>query len=252
MSGPSRRLATDQPMERIIDQLVSRLRPLHFGAPVHMVYNPLIYARSAHMAYWRQYGRPPKEILLLGMNPGPWGMVQTGVPFGDTGMVREWLKLTQKVAPPEIQHPKRPVSGLECSRREVSGQRLWSWAKQRFGTPRSFFRRFGVANYCPLSFMDDGGRNITPDKLPVTETVTLFEACDEALVEMVRWLQPEIVVGVGMFATRQARRALSRSRVRIGQITHPSPANPRANAGWSALVEKELSALGIVIGNVSS
>jgi single-strand selective monofunctional uracil DNA glycosylase len=234
-------------MEQIIDRLVARLRPLRFAPPVHTVYNPLDYARSAHLAYWRRYGRPPKEILLVGMNPGPWGMVQTGVPFGDIDTVSRWLRLSRPVPPPPAQHPKRPVLGLDCTRREVSGQRLWGWAQQRFGTPQRFFKRFGVANYCPLAFMEAGGRNITPDKLPAKEKAVLFDACDEALSATVSWLRPKIVVGVGGFAAQQARRALTQSGVLVGKITHPSPANPKANAGWSRLVETELSDLGILI-----
>ena len=247
----SKQKAFVQPMEQIIDTLVARLGPLRFAPPVHMVYNPLIYARSAHLTYWRRYGRSPKEILLVGMNPGPWGMVQTGIPFGDVGMVSDWLGLDQPVAPPTDQHPKRPVMGLDCTRREVSGQRLWGWAQQRFGTPQRFFSRFGVANYCPLAFLEASGRNITPDKLPAKEKAMLFEACDEALAATVQWLQPRIVVGIGGFAAQQAERLLTRSGVRVGRITHPSPANPKANAGWGPLVEKELSDLGIVIGTAS-
>ncbi len=240
-----------EPMEQIIDTLVARLRPLRFAPPVHTVYNPLIYARSAHLAYWQRYGRPPKEILLVGMNPGPWGMVQSGIPFGDVGMVSEWLRLPEPVVPPRVQHPKRPVLGLACVRREVSGQRLWGWAQQRFGTPQRFFSRFGVANYCPLAFLEAGGRNITPDKLAAKEKKMLFEACDQALAATVEWLRPKIVVGIGAFAAQQARRVLAQSSVQVGQIAHPSPANPKANAGWGPLVEKELSDLGIVIVTAS-
>ena len=234
-------------MERIVDLLVGRLNLLRFRPPVHMVYNPLVYARSSHLTYWRRYGQPPKEVLLVGMNPGPWGMVQTGVPFGDICMVTQWLKLPLPVVPPAVQHPKRPVLAAACVRREVSGQRLWGWAAQRFGTPERFFSRFGVANYCPLTFMAESGRNITPDKLPAREKTLLFEACDEALAATVRWLRPRIVVGVGGFAAQQVGRVLSLSGITLGQITHPSPANPKANAGWSRLVEKELCELGIVL-----
>jgi single-strand selective monofunctional uracil DNA glycosylase len=232
-------------IERIIDRLVEKLAPLCFSRPVQYIYNPLVYARSAHLTYWRRYGQPPKEILFLGMNPGPWGMVQTGVPFGDVGMVSEWLKIQETVQPPEQMHPKRLVQGFDCPRSEISGQRLWGWARQRFGTPGRFFARFGVANYCPLAFMEAGGRNRTPDKLPQKEKEPLLAVCDEALVQVVQLLNPRIVVGIGKFAAQQARRALADTGLSVGQITHPSPANPRANRGWSRLIEQELQAMGI-------
>ena len=31
----------------------------------------------------------------------------------------------------------------------------------------------------------------------------------------------------------------------VGQILHPSPANPKANTGWQPIIEKELEALGV-------
>lgn len=234
-----------QQIERMIDEWISRLAHLAFGTPIAYIYNPLIYAREPHMAYWRRYGRPPKEVVLLGMNPGPWGMAQTGVPFGDVGMVTEWLRIRGHVASPERPHPKRPVNGFECRRGEVSGRRLWGWARQRYGRPQRFFDRFWVANYCPLVFMEAGGRNRTPDKLTRFEQEGLLAACDWALVEMVQLMRPRRVVGVGAFAARQASRALARLDVPVGRISHPSPANPKANAGWAALVEKEMTAMGI-------
>ena len=234
-------------VEKIIDTLVSKLTPLSFGPPVQCVYNPLVYARSAHLTYWRQYGRSPKEVLFLGMNPGPWGMVQTGVPFGDVVMVSEWLKISEPVNVPDKVHPKRLVQGFDCPRIEVSGRRFWGWASQRFKTPQRFFERFWVANYCPLAFMEAGGRNRTPDKIPRQEIEPVLKACDQALVQTIRLLGPHIVVGVGRFAAQQARRALADIPIPVGQITHPSPANPRANAGWSELIEQELLAMGIRI-----
>ncbi len=232
-------------IERIIDDMTDQLRSLSFGPPVHCVYNPLEYARQAHIDYWRRYGLPPKQVVLLGMNPGPWGMVQTGVPFGDAGMVRGWLDLRPTVSTPARQHPKRPVLGMQCPRGEVSGTRLWGWARARFGTPDQFFRRFWVANYCPLAFLESSGRNRTPDRLPKSEKSALLEVCDQALARTMAWLQPEWVVGVGTFAARQAERALSSMNIKVGCMTHPSPANPRANQGWAALIERELCALGI-------
>src|SRR5262245_9501569 len=150
-------------------ELGRRVGKLRFGPPVTHVYNPLVYARAPHEAYLRRYGGGRGRVVLVGMNPGPFGMAQTGVPFGDVVMVRDWLGIDGPVGHPEHEHPARPVLGFACERSEVSGTRLWGWVKQRFGAPERFFSRFFVANYCPLAFMEDGGRNRTPDKLPTVE-----------------------------------------------------------------------------------
>ena len=159
--------------------LSERVAKLQFAEPVACVYNPLEYARAPHEEYLSRYGGGPKEVLLLGMNPGPFGMAQTGVPFGDVTMVRDWLGIAAPVAKPARQHPKRPVLGFDCGRAEVSGTRLWGWARDRFETPERFFARFFVANYCPLVFMETSAANRTPDKLPATEAAALFAACDD-------------------------------------------------------------------------
>ena len=104
----------------IIDDLLKDLRPLHFGPPVTHVYNSLEYAREPYEQYLSRYGTPPKEVVFLGMNPGPWGMAQTGVPFGDVEMVKEWLQIEAPVGTPPDVHPKRPVQGFSCPRSEVS------------------------------------------------------------------------------------------------------------------------------------
>lgn len=229
----------------IIDNLVKNVSTLRFRAPVSHVYNPLVYARKPYEAYLKAFGAPPKKVIFLGMNPGPWGMTQTGTPFGEIAAVREWLNIEAPVGKPENEHPKRPVTGFSCPRSEVSGRRLWGWAKKRFGAPENFFSRFFVANYCPLVFMEESGRNRTPDTLPASEKLPLFEACDRALRQLVALLKPEFVLGVGNFARDRAANALQDVPVAIGVITHPSPANPKANRGWEALVEKELTELGI-------
>ncbi|MGD9187409.1 MAG: single-stranded DNA-binding protein [Desulfobacteraceae bacterium] len=228
-----------------IEAVWQALAGLQFKSPVVSVYNPLEYARKAYDNYWRRYAGSPREIVLLGMNPGPWGMVQTGIPFGDVQMVRHWLEIDTPVQVPAKQHPKRPVQGLDCPRSEVSGRRLWGWAKERFQTPDRFFERFWVANYCPLAFMESSGRNRTPDKLPKAEKQPLFEICDQALRLTIEAMQPNYVIGIGSFAAQRAKAALKGMNLRLGQITHPSPANPRANRGWASYIEAELEAMGI-------
>lgn len=233
------------PLTTISWSLSKDLKKLKFGAPVTHVYDPLQYAWRPHESYLGRFGTPPKEVVLLGMNPGPFGMAQTGVPFGEVDHVQNWLGIQAKVDKPHREHPKRPIDGFDCRRSEVSGRRLWGLAKARFISPASFFARFFVVNYCPLVFMEESGRNRTPDKLPKEEREALFSRCDRALIQIVETLRPRWVVGIGRFAETRARGALEGGEVGVGGILHPSPASPAANRGWSESAERELSDLGI-------
>lgn len=232
-------------LEEIADTLAGAVRDLRFGPPVSHVYNPLDHARAPHREYLRRYGAPPKEVLLVGMNPGPWGMAQTGVPFGEIAAVRDWMGIHGGVERPRNEHPKRPVQGFDCPRSEVSGSRLWGWARDRFGSPDAFFERFFVWNYCPLVFMEESGRNRTPDKLPKAECEPLYEACDQALREAVGHFTPRFAVGVGKFAEGRLREALAGHGVAVGCILHPSPASPAANRDWAGRAEEQLRELGV-------
>ncbi len=229
----------------ISDALSDELRPLQFAAPITHVYNPLEYARAPHALYLDRYGRGPKEIVLVGMNPGPFGMAQTGVPFGEIAMVRDWMGINADVGKPALEHPKRPIDGFRCARSEVSGARLWGWARDAFDTPDRFFARFFGANYCPLCFMEESGRNFTPDKLPAAIRARVNMACDRALRATVELLRPNYVLGVGHFAEARARVALEGLSVKLGRIPHPSPASPAANRGWANECAKALATYGI-------
>ncbi len=234
-------------LKRITAKLATEAGALRFAPPVAHVYNPLDYARDPYLEYLARFGHPPKEAVFVGMNPGPFGMAQTGIPFGDVSAVSGWMGIRGEVGRPADEHPKRPVRGFACPRSEVSGSRLWGWARRRFGSAEAFFDRFFVANYCPLVFLEESGRNRTPDRLKRPEREPLFDSCDRALAQTVAVLEAPLVIGIGRFAEERARRALAATDVRIGRILHPSPANPVANARWSVQVEEELSALGLVL-----
>jgi single-strand selective monofunctional uracil DNA glycosylase len=224
--------------------LSERLASMSFAAPVSHIYNPLQYAWSPHEQYLRRFGEGRKRIVFLGMNPGPFGMVQTGVPFGEIEAVRGWMGLEAPVSKPSLENPKRPIEGFACTRSEVSGRRLWGFFSQRFPRADDFFAEHFVANYCPLAFFDHG-RNLTPDKLPASETAPLEAACDAHLRAIVETLQPEWLIGVGGFAEARAAEALRGMNVKIGRVLHPSPASPAANRGWAEAAEKQLRALGV-------
>lgn len=229
----------------ILDDLSTELGRLRFGEPVSHVYDPLRYAREPTRQYFERYAPLGGDVVWMGMNPGPWGMAQTGVPFGAVAPVRDWLGIEAPVGKPENEHPKRPVEGFACPRGEVSGQRLWGWASETFGEPERFFRRFFVHNYCPLIFLKATGANLTPDKIRVAERRPLLDACDRALRRFVEHWQPSRILGVGAWAEGRARAALDGLDVRIDRVLHPSPASPAANRGWAEQATRQLEAMGI-------
>jgi len=245
-------------LKKISSVLAAECSALQFKSNIAAIYNPLVYAVRPHKLYLKLAGSAPKKVIFLGMNPGPWGMAQTGVPFGEISAVRDWLAIEAAVDKPECEHPKRPIEGFSCYRSEVSGRRLWGLFRLRFKTPDNFFREHFVANYCPLVFMEEGGANITPDKLPADEAGPLFEICDRALADTIKLLKPQWVIGVGGFAKKRIDRVRGQFFCKentgttpgktkfdflTGQILHPSPASPKANAGWDREVIKTLTEL---------
>jgi single-strand selective monofunctional uracil DNA glycosylase len=231
-------------------QLTEALAGLRFGAPVTHVYNPLDYAWAPFAEFTRRFATGPKRVVFLGMNPGPFGMTQTGVPFGEIAAVRDWMGICAPVGRPAAEHPARPIEGFACARSEVSGRRLWGWAAERFGPAEAFFREHFVLNYCPLVFLESSGRNRTPDKLPAAEMGPVQAACDAHLAGALEILDPQWAIGIGGFAERRLHDVRSRVKsgetMRISTILHPSPASPAANRGWAEAVEAKLKALGLI------
>lgn len=229
---------------------VTSLMP-RFKPPVAFVYNPLDYAWSAHARYIEKFGSTTKQLVLVGMNPGPWGMAQTGVPFGEVGHVTRWMGIDASVASigrPQREHPKRPVLGFACARSEVSGARLWGAIAAKHPRAETFFQRAFVINFCPLLFLDEGGRNITPDKLPATqsERLALEAVCRAHLGRALAALQPECVLGVGAYAAKQVASVVDDPTIRRGVLPHPSPASPQANRGWARMARSALQKMRIL------
>lgn len=234
-------------LELAAKRLARTVDSLAFAPPITHVYNPLQYAWSAHREYLARCRPDSLRVLFLGMNPGPWGMAQTGVPFGQVAAVRDWIGIETAITKPQSEHPKRPILGFACPRSEVSGQRLWGLFRDRFGTPDAFFERHFVINYCPLVFMESSGRNRTPDKLPLAERQPLDAACDGHLANLIEMLCPETVVGIGGFAETCLRRVLAdqASPPGIVRILHPSPASPHANRDWANQATRQLTEAGV-------
>jgi single-strand selective monofunctional uracil DNA glycosylase len=226
-------------------QLAQDVDTLQFAAPVTHVYNPLDYAWRAHKLYLEMMNPQGAEVIFLGMNPGPWGMAQTGVPFGHVPTIKNWLKIDARIDQPATMHPKRPIEGLNCVRAEVSGERLWGLFRERFGTPQKFFKRHFITNYCPLVFMEESGRNRTPDKLTASERTLIQEFCDRHLERILDAVQPRFAVGVGAYAEQCFRRVIGGRPIEVVRILHPSPASPAANKDWVGKVTEQLNVAGV-------
>lgn len=236
-----------------------RLNDFELPRSVSHVYNTLDYALEPQLRYLRRFAEPPKRVVFLGMNPGPWGMAQTGVPFGEIYAVRDWMGIEGPVGQPAELHPKRPIHGFACTRSEASGKRLWGLMQERFGPAEAFFREHFVLNYCPLLFVTPEGKNLTPDKLPRATRDALFAECDAYLADVLRLLEPTALIGVGKFALERIQAVAGDRGQRprgsyepgyagaetVGSVLHPSPANPKANRGWAELATRELVRLGV-------
>ena len=226
----------------VMETLRDRVEKLRFGAPAAFVYDPLVYAWPVVNAYCERWAAGPKEVVLVGMNPGPFGMAQTGVPFGEVAAVKDFLRLDGAIGSPKKTHPKKPVLGFGCTRSEVSGRRLWGAVAKRHPAPDSFFARAFVLNYCPLLFLDENGANLTPDKLALAERKKLESICDESLKEAFAVLAPKHIVGIGGYAAKRAAIVSGRG---VTTMPHPSPASPAANKDWEGLARASLVAAGI-------
>jgi single-strand selective monofunctional uracil DNA glycosylase len=211
-------------VEKFADSLVKE-------GSVDVVYNPLAYAWEPHRAYLELASGGGAKTLLLGMNPGPHGMGQMGIPFAATSVVRDLLKITNlEVGQPRKPHPKRPISGLDWPKEEVSGTRLWGLLANEYGSAESIFKSVFLLNHCPLMlFSGERATNITPDKITGPTTKALLERCDEHLREVVDIMQIERVIGVGRYSEKRALNALSGIDISVTTCWHPSPASPLAN-----------------------
>lgn len=240
--------------ERIVDRTlrfrdeIERLRFSFDG----IIYDPLTYAWEPHRQYLERYVHADVPVFMLGMNPGPFGMAQTGVPFGEIDAVRTWMGIVAPVSAPPVEHPGRPVTGFSTTRSEVSGKRLWGLMSDRFGTAADFFASHCVMNYCPLIFLDGGKRakNITPDKLPKDEQRAMEALCDDYLKDVLLLVSPRYLVGIGKYAQQKLQKiseALCASGCGpyvVGSVIHPSPGNPQANNGWAEKTVERMEELG--------
>ncbi|XP_013171163.1 PREDICTED: single-strand selective monofunctional uracil DNA glycosylase [Papilio xuthus] len=213
----------------LIDDLNNKLEIFQFPAAIKCIYNPTIYARHTFEMYVRKYCNTKKSIMFFGMNPGPFGMSQTGVPFGDVSSVREWLGIEGPVGKPPKELETRPVRGFECTRTEISGKRFWGLLKEICGTPEKFFESSFVYNYLNQQWMKTNGCNLTPGDFKVTEMKALYEICDPIFIKVLELYNVQTIIAVGKFCETRAHKAIEAylpskgKTIKVLYLPHPSP-----------------------------
>ena len=212
---------------------------------IDVCYNPLNYAWNVHEEYLRRMGGLGAKTVVLGMNPGPHGMGQMGIPFAATSVVRDLLGISGiPVNQPNTPDERRPVIGLDYHKEEVSGTRLWGLLSEQYGDAESIASRVFLVNHCPLMlFSGPRATNITPDKIGGGTAKALIERCDEHLSQVVEILEANRVIGVGKFAESRARDALKEQSVEVTGCWHPSPASPLANRNGGADWRENVSSI---------
>ncbi|MBI2078061.1 MAG: DUF4918 family protein [Euryarchaeota archaeon] len=132
-------------------------RSLHLPGG-HRVVNVHAYGWDAYEAFVRKFyadGRP--RVVALSMNPGPFGAVQTGIPFCDAAMARAFLPAFDDLV-------ARKPAWLRRERTEVSALKIVEWSKGRFGGIEGLYAEVLLAMTCPLGILK--GPNLVNVPLP--------------------------------------------------------------------------------------
>jgi single-strand selective monofunctional uracil DNA glycosylase len=228
----------------IINTLSHNCEKINFSGQGLVVYNPLNYAKLATAQYLDTYGQGRKEVLFLSLNPGPFGMAQTGIPFGDVYWVTKYLKIHNTIEQPkDAVHPKRPILGFDCTRKDVSADRFWKLISSFYPNATTFFQKNFLWTFAPLYFCDKSGKNITPDKINLVSRKELEQICLEALKNIILSLQVNNVISIGAYVYKNVLKldAEVLNKIEVENIPHPSPLNPANNKGWDIRVKDMLS-----------
>ena len=224
--------------ERIAGELLAaasrlrhELRGLRFGPPVSHVYDPLDYARRGYESYVRAFANAPKRVLFVGMNPGP---VRDGA---DRRAVRRRPDGARLAAASRRRSAGRRPS-TRSDRCRASRVRAARSAAPASGAPsRSASASRSASSPTTSSRTTARSRSsrraaaiARPTSCPSASARRCFAPATRTCAGWCAALEPEWVIGIGAFAEARAREALPGARV--GRITHPSPANPRAQENW--------------------
>lgn len=200
----------------------------------HRILNVHTYGWAAYDAFIRTYysDRRPR-ILALSMNPGPFGAVQTGIPFCDGRLARELLPEFDRLI---AQKP----SWVASERRETSALKLIEWSERSFGGIRGLYERVLLAMTCPLGILRGPNKtNVPLPALPRREQVKIEAFIARHAPEEIRFAEPSGILMLGDWAQRVWRIAVGTDPglASLPAVAAPHPAahitNRAKYAAWT-------------------
>jgi len=226
--------------------------------------DPTRYCRSAWAAYLQMAARLGC-VLVVGMNPGPHGMAQTGVPFTDPWIVDELdLQAPRADVPPadipavgSWRHRSHRARGVLGSKREESAKRLWPLLREICApyaavgpsadkiaeATRRVCNEVLLVNALPICWLDPAGKNVSAEQVekraPAQVREGLRDLVNEWLQAVADILRPAAVIGVGRWAREFVTDLDVDHFVEIpfrDGIKHPSP-SAGSEAAWRAEAE---------------
>lgn len=226
-------------IKKTIEKANSELHLLYKDIP-YFIYNPLEYCLDPFIQYLEKGGEK-RDIVFLGMNPGPFGMMQNGIPFGASNFVNNYLNIEKDFDKQKIEkeHPKYKIIGKNIERQEISGTKLWGLIQSFYPDSNTFLENQIVLNYLQLAILDkEKGKNITPDKLNKDVRTKIENICDNQLREILDILESKVLIGVGKYSYDSLLRV--KKNEKVIKINHPSPLNARYFKTWTEDTKKLL------------
>lgn len=218
------------------------LRPRIARATGLRVWNPQLYGLPLYRRFAEGHlPAKPGALLAFGLNPGKYGMSQTGIPFTD---VTRAAQIGIPLEPPGV----APVSlrpFLKSYRVERSSASVYGLLDEVWGSPREGWRAMWALAPCGLLFLEKEGENVTPADARLKRDDVLALRL-RVIRESVALAKPRGVLLLGQDVARVAADALADQDVLV--VDHPVARGPgrRGPAWWADVVAREVRARGWV------
>ena len=205
------------------------------------VWNPQLYGLPLYRRFATEHLPTSRgAIVALGLNPGKYGMSQTGIPFTD---VTRAARVGIAIEPPGLAPASlRPF--LKSYRVERSSASVYNLLDALWGGPAEGWRRLWAVAPCGLLFLEPDGTNVTPADARLARRDDVRELRLRVIRESVEAARPRGVLLLGQDVARVAADALGDVETLV--VDHPVARGPgrRGPAWWAGVVAQAVRARG--------